>query len=272
MAEQLTGVAETLLIPLKVQWQDNLRVRPILPDPKVADIVARLDLVEAFDKFAPMPLLRGLVLLRKLVIDRLVRSEVAALPAGAMVVNLGCGLCTRFDRLDDGRVVWLEVDQASVAPVWQAAFAGAPSRRRFIAADLDDDRLVEALALPSGCRPLFILEGVSMYLSEARMRGLATRLATHYPGAVLIFDAISNLAALATAWAPTIRVTGAQVTWGLDRVPRLAEWGDGFAVVKDLALVSAGRQVYGLLSWVLRLNPFLRTGYRVIALRLGRRR
>lgn len=268
MPVELEGVSQTLFIPLYAQWRENRSRRPVLMDPKVDDIVRRLH--PPFGRFMPSLIDRSIVILRKRIIDDLVRAHLIRHGDKAVVVNLGCGLCTRFDRVDDGRVQWFDVDLPAVEPYWQQAFMGHDGRRHFLAGSIEDEALIAALPLPPGAKPLFVLEGVSMYLSEARMRLLARRIAKVSHGATLVFDAMANWLALGSAFYPAIAVTGSEFTWGLDRPKSCESWGRGFKVTADEPIARHLTAIWGLAGWAGRLNPMMRSAYRVVALRLGK--
>ena len=77
----------------------------MLGDRRAAELVDTLDY--DFAKFRG-PSLSGSVL-RASIFDGYVRSFLAEHPDGT-VVDLGCGLSTRFERLDNGRVRWFDLD------------------------------------------------------------------------------------------------------------------------------------------------------------------
>ncbi|PWR25949.1 class I SAM-dependent methyltransferase [Zavarzinia aquatilis] len=267
---ELKGVSETLIIPLYAQWRENRSRRPVLRDDKVDDIVARLK--PPFEKFLPSPIDRSVVVLRKRIIDGLVAAHMRRNRGHAVVVNLGCGLCTRFDRIDDGAVRWIDVDLSAVEPVWRFAFAGHDSRRHFVTASIEAEDLLESLHIGADDVPLFILEGVSMYLSEARMRLLCRRIAKRFPGATLVFDAMASWVAMGSIFYPEIAVTGSRFTWRLDRPQSCESWGRDFKITADEPIARHLNAIYGFAGWLGRLNPVMRSAYRVVALRLGKAR
>lgn len=268
MSVELKGVSETLFIPLFAQWRENRSRRPLLLDAKVDDIVARLH--PPFEKFMPSPIDRSIVILRKRIIDALVEAHMRRHGDRAVVINLGCGLCTRFDRLDDGAVRWIDIDLPAVEPIWRLAFAGHDSRRRFVAASIEDAGFLDTLDIGADAAPLVILEGVSMYLSEARMRLLSRRIARRFPGATLVFDAMASWVAMGSAFYPEIAVTGSRFSWGLDRPKSCESWGKGFRLTSDEPIARHLTAIYGVLGWLGRINPVMRSAYRVVTLRLGK--
>ncbi|PWR23563.1 class I SAM-dependent methyltransferase [Zavarzinia compransoris] len=268
MAIDLTGVSETLLIPLYAQWRENRRGRPVLRDAKVDDIVDRLK--PPFEKFIPSLTDRPILILRKRIIDQMVAGHLRRHRGRAVVVNMGCGLCTRFDRLDDGSVTWIDVDLAMVAPIWALAFEGHEPRRRFVTGSVAAPDFIDSIEVPAGAVPLFLMEGVSMYLSDEKMQALTARIAARFPGATFIFDAMARWLARGWAFYPSIVVTGSRFTWGLDRPKSCTAWGRGFRVLRDVPLARQLDLLAGPLGWFARFNPLLNAAYRVVMLRLGK--
>ncbi|NUR59733.1 MAG: class I SAM-dependent methyltransferase, partial [Catenulispora sp.] len=110
MAEQvkveLGAVQETLFIPLAGRARESGRKHPVVRDPKAVEIVDAVDFdVRRYSRGWG----GGVTVLRTAVFDEYVRAFLAEHPDGT-VVELGTGLNTRFDRVDNGRVRWIDLD------------------------------------------------------------------------------------------------------------------------------------------------------------------
>ena len=103
----LTGVPETLLIPLYIRAKESQRPDAMLKDDIAVAVVDQLDYdftrikLQGHDQLA--------IILRLREFDRFARDFQAAHPDG-VVVHIGFGLDTRFERVDDGRVEWYDLD------------------------------------------------------------------------------------------------------------------------------------------------------------------
>lgn len=75
-------------------------------------------------------------MLRGLLYDRWVGEFLARHPDGT-VVELGAGLSTRFERIDNGKARWVDVDLPDAIALRQSHFAATP-RRTFLAASVLD--------------------------------------------------------------------------------------------------------------------------------------
>ena len=90
---------------------------------------------------------------RIMVLDFLTRN-----PDG-IVVNIGCGLDTRFSRIDDGKVEWYDLDFPEVIDV-KKHFFQENDRYHFISSSVLEFKWIENLSNKKNHPFLFIAEGV----------------------------------------------------------------------------------------------------------------
>lgn len=176
---ELGEVQETLLIPLYGRALDADADHSVLHDRKAAELVAAIDY--DFAKFTG-PSLPGAVL-RASILDEYVRSFLRDHPAGT-VVDLGCGLSTRFDRLDNGRVRWFDLDVDDTMAL-RRTFFGNRDRYTMLAGSIFDTEWYDIVR--EG--PVFLLsEAVLLYFPEARVHEVLRRFAAEFPGSPVAFD------------------------------------------------------------------------------------
>src|SRR5512135_872953 len=189
----LNAVSQTLLIPLYFRATESQRPDALVRDPKAVELVGQLD----YDFSGVQRLKNDSVnyLLRMREFDRLARAFLAEHPDG-VIVDLGCGLDTRFERIDNGQVVWYGVDLPEVIELRKELLEETP-RSHFIGYSILDFRWMDALS-SQVVRPgqlgwpiLFLAEGVLVYLEEADVRRLVQTLAGCFPGAELVCEVYS---------------------------------------------------------------------------------
>jgi hypothetical protein len=171
---QLGAVQQTLFIPLAARARETRRKRPVLHDPKAAELVRSID----FDAAKYESGFGGwMMVLRTAIFDFWVRQFLAEHPAGT-VVELGTGLNTRFGRVDNGQVHWIDLDLPDAIELRGRFFADT-SRRRMVASSLLSEEWRPAVA-DSPEPYFFVTEGALVYLPEpevtqtlARKRGIA---------------------------------------------------------------------------------------------------
>ena len=179
---RLGSVQETLFIPLAARARETQRKHPVLRDPRAVEMVRSIDYDAA--KYA-----RGaggfLTVLRTAIIDFWVRGFLAAQPE-ATVVELGTGLNTRFERVDNGQVHWFDLDLPDTIELRRNFFADTERRRMIAVSALDEDWL-PAVARSRGPY-FFVADGVLVYLPQDEVMAMLARIAERFPGALLALD------------------------------------------------------------------------------------
>lgn len=221
----LTPEQETLLITLYAKAQPG---NPLFFDPTAQDILTRVD----YD-FARLRVPYKTVVLvcqRAKKLDAVTRDFMAEHPGGA-VLQLGCGLDTRFWRVDDGRVDWYDLDMPPVVELRRQFFTEG-ERYHMIAASVTDLEWVDTVA--SGGRPVLVVaEGLLMYLDESDVRRLVLRLHETFPGCRLIADVFSRLTARSATKHASLKHTGATIGWGMDDAQELEAWAPGLHLLEE---------------------------------------
>ncbi len=109
--EGTNAVSETLMIPLHARALEQRQPEPLVRDPLAADLVERIDDDWRRIKVNRHDLTASVVRVREF--DRMAREFLADHPR-ATVVHIGCGLDTRFQRVDNGQVRWFDLDLPDV--------------------------------------------------------------------------------------------------------------------------------------------------------------
>lgn len=179
----LKGVSRTLLVTLSAR----ALARETFPNLGFTDPIA-----EAFvDALAidPHAFARSLecvfgVARRSMILDTAVRGF-AERHGDIAVLNLGAGLSSTFERLDDGRLVWCDLDLAGPIAL-QSRFGAFDPRRSRVVASVERPGWQRDLRLPK--RPLIVLaEGLMPYFKPARVRALLGEIAAAFGDRPLTF-------------------------------------------------------------------------------------
>jgi O-methyltransferase involved in polyketide biosynthesis len=177
---RLGEVQQTLFIPLAGRAREAGKRRPVLRDPKAAEIVESVD----FDAAKYGRDWGGVVtVLRTAIFDWWVRAFLAEHPAGT-VVEIGTGLNTRFDRVDNGQVHWIDLDLPDTIGLRRMFFTDSARRRMVAASVLDEDWLQTVRDSPGPY--FFAAEGVLVYLPQAPQ--VLARIAARFAGALIAVD------------------------------------------------------------------------------------
>ena len=120
------------------------------------------------------------VIARTIVLDRLVGEYLAAHP-GATVMNLACGLDTRCYRMQ-GYAHWYNLDLPETIAVREALLPESGSISQLAMSAMDD--WGAAVEGPSG-PALVIIEGLTMYLTQADVQRIFAVIAGRFPAATV---------------------------------------------------------------------------------------
>lgn len=214
-------VQQTLLIPLYGRAVETGRRRAVLNDPKSVEMVDAID----YD-FSWLDGKRSLLgtALRTSIFDGWVREFLAEHPAGTMV-EVGVGLNTRYERTDNGRAHWIDLDLPDVIELRRRFFADT-DRRRMVAGSVLDESWVEIVKSRPGPY-FFAAEAVLVYLAEPDVRRALTMIARHFPGAYIATDTCSRWIIDHQHKHDTLRLMTAKMAWICDEPRELETWGLG---------------------------------------------
>src|SRR5574341_1029563 len=213
--QDLSGVAETLLITLAIRAFESQRPDALVKDERAEALVRQMDQDFLRKKLAKTEdYSQVAIILRSRDFDRHARDFLARHPE-AVVVHIGCGLDSRFERVDNGQVEWYDLDLPDVIALRRKLIGGEGERYHLLACSVLEDAWLEAVSAHRQRPFLFLAEGVLMYLEEAQVKSLVLTLKGHFLGAELAFDAFSPF----FSWANNLRVTltkvGARSQWAL---------------------------------------------------------
>lgn len=254
---ELGPVQKTLLLPLWGRAVETNKARPLLVDQTAAAILAKLDYDFSTIARNISPISQLAWIARSLRTDRTIRDFLNRHP-GATMVNLGCGLDTTFERVDNGRLRWYDLDLPDVITL-RKQFIQESARRQFIPCSLLDDAWMRCVP-PSGA-VFLVASGVLYYFEEAQIKALLIRLADTFPGCEILFDACSPRG-LRMANKKVIKAGGmdesAVLKWGIRRAAEMQSWDDRIAVVAEYPLFSHFGHDLGVKArWGTWLSDFL---------------
>jgi O-methyltransferase involved in polyketide biosynthesis len=229
----LRSVSETLILPLYVRAIESQRPDALLKD----DVAVKLVKEASFDfsriKHASHDKESQLALvLRNRQFDRYVQNFSSTHPY-AVVVHMGCGLDSRFERVDNGKVDWYDLDLPEVIELRHELIGGEGERYHLLAYSALDPAWMDTVSNHKPGPFLLLAEGLFMYFEEAQVRYLVQELMEYFPVAQLIFDAFSPF----YVWANNRRVRrtkfGSMAQWGLKNPKEIESWGDGIHLLDE---------------------------------------
>jgi len=184
----LSGVPETLLIPLYNRAMESQRPDAMVKDEKAVELVTKMPL--DFSRVRQIPMTEMLKVMRIMFtreFDRYARDFLDRHP-GAVVVHLGCGLDSRFERVDNGYVEWYDLDLPEVIEFRRKYLGDERERYHLLAGSVLENTWLEVVSAYRQRPFLFLAETVLVYFTKAQVKALVLSLCDHFPGAELVFD------------------------------------------------------------------------------------
>ncbi len=247
----LNGSAETMLQSFYARAMYSTNPNNKFKDAKAEEIVSKLDY--DFGRAAKDFAMSGGVVARTVVFDELVGDFIKKYP-DCTVVNIACGLDTRFYRMDNGRITWYNIDLPETIEVRDSVY-NENGRISTIGCSVLDPVWVEKVKVRG--RMLFIIEGLTMYLPREQVKQMLSIIRDNFDNAYVMMECICPRFINKEKVEKSIQSTGAVFTWGANCFDELGDIGDGFVKVKDDNILRGMPMVNPAFKLVIWL-PFLK--------------
>jgi O-methyltransferase involved in polyketide biosynthesis len=224
----LTGVRETLLITLLAKAEESAMPDSLLCDRFAADALRRID-QDIRHLRVGHDMAIGIAL-RAHILDRWTQAFLRRCP-DATVLHLGCGLDSRFFRIDPGpEVRWFEIDFRDVIALRRQIYPDRAGCAPIACSIVERGWIYE---LPADRPTMVVAEGVLPYLEEHQVLQLLRRIVRHFPSGEIAFDAYGSFTIQLLRFNPAIRATGACLQWSLDDPAEMERQVSGLRLIED---------------------------------------
>jgi len=292
-SQTLSSVSETLLVTLYLRAMETQRPDALIKDEKAVELVTRLSsgspIRYDFERIKLLHLNEAnkmVIILRSREFDRYAANFLAR-HSDAVVVHIGCGLDSRFERVDNGQVEWYDLDLPDVIELRRKLTGSArqitgsarqitgdeAERYHLLGCSVLEDAWLEALSVHRKRPFLFLAEGVFMYLEEIQAKSLVLLLRNQFPGAELVFDAYSPIHNLVSNLQTSI--FGFHAHWGIWHGQEVEAWGNasttgaGIRLLDEWCYLDEPDPRLSHLSWLRPIESIFRT-HRIYHFQLGK--
>ncbi|MBN1696731.1 MAG: class I SAM-dependent methyltransferase [Spirochaetales bacterium] len=237
------SVQKTLLLPLWGRAVESKKENPRLIDRKAVEIIERIDydfsvIAKNISFISQMAWVA-----RSLHIDNVIRGFIQRNPDGA-VVNIGCGLDTTYERMNNDGPFFYDLDLPDVTDLRENFFRDSKKRKTISCSFLETDwfRQIEKKG-----SVLFVAAGVFYYFSESELKKFLISLADHFVSCEMFFDAASPLG-VRTANEKVLKSggmdAGAMLSWGIKSGKEIESWDDRITLLDEFPMFRGFRKSY----------------------------
>jgi len=239
----LGTVQETLMLPLWARARETEKNNPIVYDTYAKKIIDRIDYDFSQIEEGHMADHQGVWAIRAYNFDNIVQAFLSN-NSNSVIVNIGAGLDTTFQRVDEGTVLWINIDLPDVAALRQKLIPDS-EREMTIAKSIFDFTWMDDISRwTKGRSILFMAAGVLCYFEAQEVEILFRKLAETYPSSHAIFDSMSWL----PAWGSNREIkkvmknngmeSSSLIKWHLKRASGLRRWVDTIKIVEEYPMLS----------------------------------
>ncbi len=243
----IQGVPETMLQTLYARAAYSEQKGHLFYDAKAIELVSRIDY--NFTHAASDAMMSNGVIARTVLLDRMVCDFIKMHPDGT-VINITCGLDTRFYRVDNGKIRWYNLDLPETAALRERLLQES-GRISVIAKSAMDGTWADEIEPPKD-KTLVLIEGLVMYLTEPDVRQILSIIDRRFTEAEIIME-IMNPWVVKHMKERSIESTGAKFTWGLKSGRALKPIAPNLTWIKDVSLAEGMKLIYPayrLFGWI----------------------
>jgi O-methyltransferase involved in polyketide biosynthesis len=242
---ELGSVQKTLLLPLWGRAVETKKQKPLLIDKKAVSITESLDydfstISDNVNKLSQLSWIARSIFFDKKIIEFISTSPVAT------IVNIGCGLDTSFDRVDNGKIQWIDLDLPDTIAL-RGKYISETDRRKFISSSVFDTDWYKHILNPN--KVMLLIAGVLYYFEETEVQQLFSDFHTFIPGTDVVFD-YSSRKGVKIANKKVIEKGGmdkeAFLKWGIDSIYEIEKWNSTIKVISNMPMFQKHKKNFPL--------------------------
>jgi len=232
-----------MLLPLWGRAVETQKEKPLLVDETALRIVSEIDYNFSTIAQNTDPLSQAAWIARSIYFDKEIGEYLERYPE-ASIINIGCGLDTTYDRVNNGRAHWYEIDLPDVIAV-RRKFIKESSNRSFIAESVAEKEWYKSIK--NRDRVFIMLAGVIYYFDEAQVRELFREFSKQFKEAEVVFDYCSKKG---------LEITNQKVIgkggiskeiilkWSTEDIYELERWDNRIKVKKTMPMFAEHKKKY----------------------------
>lgn len=239
----LGSVQKTLLLPLWGRAIETQKPKPLLVDNKAVSIINSIpyDFTLIAENINPISRLSWVA--RSIYFDKKIKEFISVFP-DATIVNIGCGLDTTFDRVDNGKIHWYDLDLPDTIEL-RKRYILETDRRKFISKSVFDTSWYNKIEKKNNV--MLLIAGVLYYFDESEIKKMFISFHTFLPGVEIVFDYASKLG-ISISNKKVLEKGGmdksAFLKWGINEIKDIEKWSDSIKVINHEPMYKEHKKNY----------------------------
>jgi O-methyltransferase involved in polyketide biosynthesis len=231
---ELNEIEKTMILPLWGRYVESKKNDPFLYDSKAIEIINQIDY--DFSQFKKeLNEYNALAwVIRAKTIDVAVKDFIKKHPK-ASIVNIGAGLDTTFERIDNGQLMWYDLDLPNAID-FRKNFIPETDRRKYIAKSVFDYSWFDDVTFSKENTILFIAGGVLTFFDEKNLKELFSKLSIKFPNSEIFFDSISKEGLeYVNNMMNKAGMKKNMLSWGINSGEEITKWNDKIKIVDEFS-------------------------------------
>ncbi len=266
------NVADTLFIPLAMKRNESNKPDAFFHDPFASIIIDKVDY--DFSKYDKAILSSIGVAIRAKYFDEMT-SDFIEKHDKPVVVNIGCGLDTRFQRI--GKAI------TNKAMFYELDLPESITLRKQLLPESENDIYIASSMFETGWMKmltdkhpeanfLLIIEGVLMYFETEQVKNLFQSITRYFANAELLFDVVSSWMCRNSHRHETVKLTNAVFKHGCDDDRQMENWSEKLTLesAKRFNDFAAWKRTGFVLYNLMRFVPAIRNSGRLLHYTIGK--
>ena len=225
----LEGVEKTMLLTLFAKAKHSQQKNHKFYDSKAIEVISKIDYdfsIAEKDRFMQLG-----TIARTIVLDKMVSDYINKHPE-CTIVNIASGMDTRFNRLDNGKINWYNVDLENSAK-YRLRYIEDTDRVTTLAYSAMDSSWAQEIKLRKDV--LFIVEGLTMYLNQKDVESIINIIDENFTDCTIFMEIMPPISVENTK-EESIEDTDSKFIWGVEKGYELTKFNHNFKWIKDVNL------------------------------------
>ena len=250
---KLGDVQKTLLFPLWGRAVETKKTKPLLIDKTASQVIQKIDFdFSEIEKNLTAISQHGWIA-RCYHMDLKIKHYLEIHPT-ATIVNIGCGLDTTFERIDNGRITWYDLDLPDVIAL-RKKLLPMNERQMLIENSFLNHEWIDQLGSKENV--LLIAAGVLYYFEEDQIKKTLKHISESIQGGEMIFDASSPIG-VQMANKMVIKAGGMDdksfLKWGIRDAKLLESWDERIKLLEQTPMFRKVKKNFSfkekIIAWI----------------------